>query len=194
MTLIADRTADTDQPVLDVFAERWSTRIFDAEAPLDEQALASAREAARWAPSASNTQPWRAIVARRGTAAHAKVFASLVGFNQGWAGDAGALVVFVAETAAEDGTARPWAVYDTGQAAAYFTIQAHASGLATHQMGGFDRDGLIEAFGLDARYQPLAVSAIGALGDPAKADAAVLERENAPRTRRPVAESLLANQ
>ena len=192
MTLIADRTAETDHPVLDVFAQRWSTRIFDAAAPLDEQALASALEAARWAPSASNTQPWRAIVARRDTPEHAKVFAALVGFNQTWAGTAAALVVFVAETATEDGTPRPWGVYDTGQAAAYFTIQAHASGLATHQMGGFDRDGLADSFGLDARFQPMAVTAVGTLGDAATVDETLRERENAPRERRRVADSLIA--
>lgn len=61
-----NRTATTDAPLLDVLSERWSTRIFDASAPIDEQALRSALEAARWSPSASNTQPWRFIVARRG--------------------------------------------------------------------------------------------------------------------------------
>jgi nitroreductase len=193
MSLIPSRTAVTDRPVLDVFAERWSTRIFDATAPLDEDAFQSALEAARWAPSASNTQPWRAIVARRGTPEHQQVLDSLMGFNQSWAGDAGALVVFLSETVRENGDPLPWAVYDTGQAAAYFTIQAHAGGLATHQMGGFDRDAVASAFGLDPRFGAIAVMAVGALGDPATATEQMRERESAPRTRRPIAETLLVD-
>ncbi|MFM9597024.1 nitroreductase family protein, partial [Streptomyces scabiei] len=66
MTSVTTRTADTDAPILDVLAERWSTRVFAPTAPVDEAALASALEAARWAPSANNTQPWRFVVARRG--------------------------------------------------------------------------------------------------------------------------------
>jgi nitroreductase len=193
MSPIPTRTAVTDRPVLDIFAERWSTRIFDETAPLDEDAFASALEAARWAPSAGNTQPWHAIVARRGTAEHQRVLDALLGFNQSWAGSASALVVFVAETAREDGDPLNWAVYDTGQAAAYFTIQAHAGGLATHQMGGFDRDQVATAFGLDDRFEPIAVVAVGTLGDAGTASEILRERESAPRTRRPVAESLLVD-
>lgn len=193
MTPVATNPAATDVPVLDVFAERWSTRIFDAAAAVDEEALASALEAARWAPSASNTQPWRFIVARRGTEAHATVFSSLIGFNQLWAGDAGALVVFVAETVREDGEPQPWAVYDTGQAAAFFTVQAHAGGLATHQMGGFDRAKLAADLGLDDALQPIAVMAVGHLGDPAGADEKMREREAAPRTRRPLADTVIVD-
>lgn len=193
MSFVVTNPAQTDVPVLDVFAQRWSTRIFDATAPLDEEAFASALEAARWAPSASNTQPWRLIVARRGTETHAKVFEALMGFNQAWAGDSSALVVFIADTLREDGEPLPWAVYDTGQAAAFFTVQAHAGGLATHQMGGFHRDQISESFGLDARLQPLAVMAVGHLGDPAGASEQIREREATPRTRRPLAETLLTD-
>ena len=93
MSLTTVHPADTDAPILDVLAERWSTRIFDAQTPIDEEALASELEAARWAPSANNTQPWRFVVARRGTGAHAAIVAALMGFNQTWAADAGALGV-----------------------------------------------------------------------------------------------------
>lgn len=193
MSLILDRTAVTDTPILDVLAERWSTRIFDPSAAVDETALASALEAARWAPSAANTQPTRFIVARRGGAAHAAILGSLMGFNQVWAGDASALLVIVAETETEDGIQRPWALYDAGQAAAHFTVQAHAMGLFTHQMGGFTAEAINEAFGLDARLRPVAVMAVGALGDAAAVSDVLRERENAPRTRRPIAESLLVD-
>ncbi len=139
MTIATARTAVTDAPILDVLAERWSTRIFDRSAPIDEAALASALEAARWSPSANNTQPWRFIVARRGSKAFAAIYEALRDFNKSWAGDAGVLLVAVAQTATDDGSTMHFGQYDTGQAVAHFTVQAHAGGLSTHQMGGFDR-------------------------------------------------------
>jgi len=190
MTLIHD-PAVVDAPVLDVFAERWSTRIFDADAPIDEDALASALEAARWAPSAGNTQPWRFIVARRGTPAHSAIVSTLTGFNPRWAPAASALVVVLARTESEDGTPLRWAGYDTGQAAAFFVAQAHASGLYAHQMGGFDRSALATAFDLDAALDPMTVIAVGALGDVDAASEELRAREAAPRPRRPVAESVI---
>lgn len=192
MSTIAAHPADTDAPILDVLAERWSTRIFDPATPIDEDALASALEAARWVPSANNTQPWRFVVARRGSAAHAQIVDALMGFNQSWATDAAALVVF-ASSAALDGKPLPWAAYDTGQAAAHFTVQAHASGLHTHQMGGFDRDAIAAAFGFGDDIVAVTVMAVGALGDIDAAPEALRERELAPRVRRPIAESLIAN-
>lgn len=191
MTHVLDRTAQTDAPILDVLAARWSTRVFDAETPIDEEALRSALEAARWSPSASNTQPWRFLLARRGTAAHAHIVESLVGFNQGWAPAAGALLVVLAETVDTDGNEFRWATYDAGQSAAYFTVEAHSRGLATHTIGGFSPDHVRAAFDIDARFTPVTVIAVGAFGDPSTADEAVRARESAPRTRRPIAESLL---
>ncbi|MBS1675208.1 MAG: nitroreductase family protein [Actinobacteria bacterium] len=187
-----DRTATTDAPILDILAERWSTRIFDATSTIDEEALASALEAARWAPTAANTQPWRVIVARRGSDAHTKVLDSLMGFNSAWAGDAGALLVFVAETT-RDGEPMAWAQYDTGQAAAHFTVQAHANGLSTHQMGGFDRAAISAAFELGEEFTPISVMAVGELGDIRTASEEMQQRENAPRVRRPIAETAIVN-
>lgn len=192
MSIAIDRTADTEAPIIDVLAERWSTRIFDATSVIDEAALASALEAARWAPTAANTQPWRVIVARRGSAAHAKVLDSLMGFNASWAGDAGALVVFVAETS-RDGEPMVWAQYDTGQVAAHFTVQAHAAGLSTHQMGGFDRDAITAGFGLSADFTPVTVMAVGELGDIRTASEELQQRETAPRERRLVADSVIVD-
>ncbi|MFH8251088.1 nitroreductase family protein [Microbacterium sp. B2969] len=192
MSTLIDRTAETDAPILDILAERWSTRIFDRDAVIDEAALASALEAARWTPTAANTQAWRVLVARRGSAAHATVLASLAGFNSAWAGDAAALVVFVAETT-RDGEPMKWAQYDTGQVAAHFTVQAHANGLSTHQMGGFDRDAIASGFELSDDFTPVTVMAIGELGDIRQASEELQARENAPRVRRPVAESVLVD-
>ena len=193
MTLAIDRKATTDAPILDVLAERFSTRVFDSTVTIDEDALASALEAARWAPSASNTQPWRFIVTRRGTDAFAAVYASLRDFNKAWAGDASVLVVAAATTTTEDGSPMHFAQYDTGQAVAHFTVQAHAGGLATHQMGGFDRAAVKAAFDLAESITPLTVIAVGALGSLDDATDEVRARESVPRTRRSLAESVLVN-
>jgi nitroreductase len=186
------RTAETHAPIIDVLAARWSTRIFDRDSVLDEAALASALEAARWAPTAANTQAWRVIVARRGSAAHDTVMSALAGFNSAWAGDAAALVVFLAETT-RDGKPMVWAEYDAGQIAAHFTVQAHADGLSTHQMGGFDRDAITTGFGLGAEFTPITVMAVGELGDIRSASEELQARENAPRVRRPIADSVLVD-
>jgi nitroreductase len=190
---VLDRTAATDHPVMEVLAGRWSPRAYDATAPLDEQKLASALEAARWAPSANNVQPWRFIVARRGTAEHAAIVESLVGFNQLWAGNAAALVVAIAEDADADGNAIGHASYDLGQAVAHLSVQAHHDGLHVHQMGGFDRDALRVRFGLEERFRPVTVVALGDLGDPDTLPDGLRERESAPRSRRPLRESVLAS-
>ncbi|MDQ1217386.1 nitroreductase family protein [Microbacterium arborescens] len=190
MSLIEERVAETDAPVLDILAARWSTRLYDEVSPVDEDALASALEAARWAPSAFNAQPWRFVVARRGTETHEKVVSTLVEFNQAWAGPAGALIVFIAQTE-NDGKPVPTALYDLGQAAAHFTVQAHADGLYTHQMTGFDAAALAAKLGIEAPFTPVTVMAVGDLGDIDAAPAAVRERELSPRTRRPVAESVV---
>jgi len=192
MSITTVHTAQTDAPILDVLAERWSTRVFDPETPIDEDALSSALEAARWAPSANNTQPWRFVVARRGSQEHAAIVDALMGFNQSWAGDAGALVVF-ATTTSVDGKPLAWASYDAGQAAAYFTIQAHASGLHTHQMGGFDREAIARAFTFGPELAAVTVMAVGALGDIDAAPEALRERELAPRTRLPLETTVVAN-
>lgn len=187
------RTATTSAPILGVLAERWSPRAFDATVPIDETALTAALEAARWAPSASNTQPWRFIVARRGTAEFAAIESGLMGFNAAWAGSAGVLLVAVAETADAAGKPRRWAEYDLGQAMAYLTIQAHAGGLHVHQMGGIEVERLREAFALEPRFVPVSVAAIGVIGSPDQLDEKARARELAPRSRRALAETVIVD-
>jgi nitroreductase len=189
---LLNRTAETAVPMLDVLADRWSPRAFAADDTIDESLLASALEAARWAPSANNTQPWRFIVARRGTEAHTRIHEALLGFNQVWAGDAAVLIVAVAETTDAEGRPQGFAAYDLGQAVAHLSVQAHHDGLHVHQMGGFDHDSVRAAFDLEARFEPLTAIALGSIGDPSTLPEALQEREAAPRARRPLAESLIA--
>lgn len=190
-TVLADRTAATDHPVLDVLADRWSPRAFAPGAAVDEAALSAALEAARWAPSAFNAQPWRFVVANAGSRAFERVLASLTEFNQAWAAHAGALVVAIAVVRDDDGRAVHSALYDLGQAVAHFSVQAHAEGLHVHQMTGFDVDALRAAFDLPDQLLPFTVTAVGTLGDPAQLSDALRSREQAPRVRRPLAESVL---
>ncbi|MGO4535797.1 nitroreductase family protein [Leifsonia sp. 2MCAF36] len=193
MTDFATRSAETSVPLLPALAERWSPRAFDAAAAVDEDKLRAALEAARWSPSANNSQPWRFIVARRGSEAFDTIVANLAGFNQVWAGSAAALVVAVAETIDAEGKERRWATYDLGQAVAHMTIQAHHDGLHTHQMGGFDAQGLREAFELGEGFIPVSITAIGVLGDADTLPSPLREREVAPRTRRALEDVVVVN-
>jgi len=149
-------------------------------------------EAARWAPSAQNSQPWRFLVTRRGDEAHSRLFATLAPGNQTWAGAASALVLVAARTVGDDGRPQPWALYDTGQAVAALVTQAQADGLAVHQLGGFDTAAVRAEFGLGDALTPVVIIAIGRRDDIADLPEPLAARENAPRARRPVSDLLLS--
>lgn len=185
------RTAQTSAPISPVLASRWSPRAFDTTKDVDDELITAALEAARWAPSANNSQPWRFIVGHRGTETFRKIHDSLLGFNQSWADSAAVLVVNVADSEYPEGLRDLWRDYDLGQAVAQFAAQAHRDGLYVHQMGGVDRDAARAAFDLDERYIPLTVSAVGYLGDPGQLPEPLRERETAPRQRKELDEIVL---
>lgn len=194
MTSTIERTATTSAPISEVIANRWSPRSFDDSAEVPEEKVNAFLEAARWSASASNTQPWRFLVGRRGTPTHARIVERLMGFNQVWAASAAVLVVNLAETVNAEGAAQRWAEYDLGQAVATLALQAHKDGLHVHQMGGIDADALRSAFDVEDRFEILSVSAVGVLAPPEALSSEVLrEREVAPRTRRPLGEIVLIN-
>ncbi|WP_243229280.1 nitroreductase family protein [Microbacterium sp. CIAB417] len=192
-TPVLDRAANTTVPVLDILAERWSPRAFDSTTPIDEAKLAAALEAARWAPSANNTQPWRFIVARRGSDLHARILDGLLGFNQAWAGNAAVLIVALAEETTADGAPLSHAQYDLGQAVAHLSVQAHADGLVVHQMSGFERATLEQLPGVEPRFAPTTVIALGQFGDVDSLPEVLQEREVAPRVRRNLDDTVLAS-
>lgn len=189
--LTTTRTAETRVPIVAELARRWSPRSFDPEATITDAQLDALLEAARWAPSASNTQPRRFIVARRGTRTFDTIVAALVGFNATWAHNASALIVGIAETSSVEGDVRPYAEYDLGQAVAHLSVQAEAEGLATHQMAGVQWDELVAAFGLADNLKPLTVTAVGTADEPGRLPEALAERETLPRTRLPLEELVL---
>jgi nitroreductase len=185
------KTANTTVPVHPLVAERWSPRGFDREHELGDEALYALLEAARWAPSSSNSQPWRFLVTRRGEDAHGRLFAALAPGNQAWAGTASALILVAARTATDNGDPQPWALYDTGQAVATLVTQAQADGLSVHQMGGFDTAAVRAEFGLDGTLTPIVILAVGRRDGPAELPEPLAAREAAPRARRPLSDLLL---
>jgi nitroreductase len=185
------RTAETSVPIIDELARRWSPRSFDSEAIITDAQLDALLEAARWAPSASNTQPRRFIVARRGTHVFDTLVSALVGFNAAWAHTASALIVGIAETSSVEGDVRPYAEYDLGQAVAHLSVQAEAEGLATHQMAGVEWDKIVAAFDIPENMKPMIITAVGTVADADRLPEALAERETAPRTRLPLEELVL---
>jgi nitroreductase len=186
------KTASTAVPVHPLLAERWSPRGFDQHHQVSDDQVTALLEAARWAPSAANTQPWRFLVTRRDEHAHNQLFAALAPGNQAWAHAASALLLVAARTA-DGATPQPWALYDTGQAVASLVTQAQALGLAVHQIGGFDSDAVRAEFALDQELTPVVVLAIGRADLNAKLPSHLAARETAPRTRRPVNDLLLTS-
>jgi nitroreductase len=185
------KTASTTVPVHPLIAERWSPRGFDGAHELGDDSLTALLEAARWAPSAQNSQPWRFLVTRRGDEAHSRLFGALAPGNQTWAGAASALVLVAARTVSDNGQPQPWALYDTGQAVAALVTQAQADGLAVHQLGGFDTAAVRTEFGLGDALTPVVVIVIGRRDDSADLPEPLAGRESAPRARRPLSDLLL---
>jgi nitroreductase len=185
------KAATTAAPLHPLLAERWSPRALDAGHELTADQLTALLEAARWAPSASNTQPWRFAVALRGSAEYAAVLDALAPGNQAWAHAASALIVAAAETTTPDGTPRPWAVYDTGQAVAHLSVQAQHEGLAVHQLGGFDRDRVAALLATPGEVSPVVVLAVGRRDETAQLAEPFASRETATRDRLAVDELLL---
>jgi len=180
-------------PVHELIRERWSPRAF-AEKPVPEEVLRSIFEAARWAPSSYNEQPWAYIVATEGDKDNfAKVLSVLVEFNVNWAKSAPVLAIAVAELAfANNNSPNRNAQYDTGAATALLSVEATARGLAVHQMAGFDPEKARQVFGIPPGWEAIAAIAIGYPGDPASLPQPLKDRELAPRTRKPIAEFVMA--
>lgn len=188
---ISVKAASTTAHVHPLLTTRWSPRGFDRDHTLDDQRLAALLEAARWAPSANNSQPWRFLVTRRGEESFDTLADTLTPGNRSWAPAASALVLVAAETTDETARPRPWALYDTGQAVAALSVQAEAEGLSVHQLGGFDAEAARHRFELDDTLTPVVVVAVGRHDPGAPLPEPLAAREQAPRTREPLSALLL---
>jgi nitroreductase len=187
------KRAPTDFPVHDFIAERWSPRAF-SDKPVSPDVLQSLFEAARWAPSSSNEQPWAYIVGTKDDAQNfAKLVSVLVPSNVTWAQHAPVLALAVAELAfAKSGTPNRNARYDVGAASAWLTVEATSRGLFVHQMAGFDHDRARQVFEIPTGWESIAAIAIGYPGDPDSLPQPLRDREVAPRTRKSISQFVMS--
>lgn len=180
--------------VLPIFHRRWSPRSFsDREvSPAD---LAKVFEAARWAASSFNEQPWRWLVGKRNSPTFNKILDSLMPFNQAWAGNAPVLILGTAKTTfSHNNTPNRVALYDLGAASSYLTLQAAALGLVAHQMGGFDQDAARKSLEIPDDFLIGAVIALGYQGEPeALTNDQMQAQEKAPRQRKPLSEIVFSS-
>jgi nitroreductase len=180
------RPAETSTPIHDLISHRWSPRAFDSKA-VEPEKLRSLFEAARWAASCYNAQPWYFIVGTKDEPENYKgVLESLVEFNQSWAKQAPILALSVAKLKFDDGKPNRHALHDVGQATANLSLQAEALGLSVHQMGGIEPEKARKIFNIPADYEAAAGIAIGYAGDPASLSEEMRKRELAPRQRKPL--------
>jgi nitroreductase len=186
------KPAPTNFPVHSLIRERWSPRAF-ASKPVEPAVLASLFEAARWAPSSNNEQPWAYLVATKDDSENfAKTLSVLVEFNAAWAKEAPVLMIAVSRLNFQNGTPNRNAFYDTGAATALLSVEATARGLAVHQMAGFDHTKAKQVFGIPEDCEPIAAIAIGYPGDPESLSQKLRDREVAPRTRKPLSEFVMS--
>lgn len=186
-TSTATRRAETSSPIHDIVATRWSPRAFDSR-PVEPEKLRSLFEAARWAASSYNAQPWYFIVATKDDPKNfQKILDSFVEFNQSWAKHAPVLALSVAGLKFEhNGEQNRHAFHDVGQAAATLAVEANSQGLQIHQMAGILPDKARELFAIPEGYEAVAGIAIGYPGKAESLPDQLRERENAPRARKPL--------
>jgi nitroreductase len=181
---VADTTSGLLHPLL---AARWSPTTFDPTAEIEPAEVESLLEAARWAPSAGNSQPWAFIVGRRGEPRHDRLVRHLARSSAAWAPTAGLLVANLSHRLVED---TDWeysefSVYDLGQAVAHMTFQAQSLGLSVRQFRAFDRDALAAEFRVPRHWEVTTMSAVGHVPAAASPDSASTPHDvRAPRDRR----------
>jgi nitroreductase len=184
-----DKLTETQIPIHDLIRRRWSTRAF-SEQPVETGKLVSVLEAARWAPSSRNEQPWAFLVATKDNPEdYGAVAGVLMDSNRAWAGNAPVLILTLTHTRLEkDGQPNRHSFHDLGQATANLIFQATSLGLAAHQMGGFHADAARERFHIPEGWEPVSVIALGYPGNAESLPEALRERETAQRRRKPLGE------
>lgn len=185
------KKANTQTEIHPLIAERWSPRSFDENAVIATDDVVGLLEAARWAPSASNNQPWRFAIAKRGEEFFTEIHSTLMGFNKAWTPRAAALIVLAVETVDNEGKPRKWAFYDAGLAASLLTVEAHARGYHVHTMAGFNAEQMKNLLGTAETVQPIMVLAVGKLAPAEQLEDALHQREVADRSRLSLDEILL---
>src|SRR5947209_19543698 len=188
-----EKLAVTHYPIHELLRRRWSPRAFSSR-PVEPDTLRSLLEAARWAPSSYNEQPWSFIVAtKEDEGEYARLLSCLVEGNIQWAQHAPVLMVSVAKLHFdENGKRNRHALYDVGQAVANLIVQATALGLVVHQMAGIFPDKIRELYGIPEGYEAVAGIALGYPGDPETLPERLRQRELEPRSRRSIQDFVFA--
>ncbi len=185
------KPAITCAPIDDIIGDRWSPRSFNSGKYIDDKTLTALLEAARWAPSCFNDQPWRFVVCRKqkDEAAWNKLLSCLGEKNRRWAENAPLLILSVAmHNFGHNGKPNRWALFDTGAACVSLCLQATALGLASHQMGGFDSELSRQLFNLPGNCTPMSVIAIGFQAEASLLGEELKQKELSERTRKPLNE------
>lgn len=190
-----EKPAETQYPIHDLLQRRWSPRAF-SDKPVSQEHLRSLLEAARWAPSSNNEQPWNFLVAtKQDPVDYEQLLSCLSNTNQTWARLAPVLAMSVAKLVFTDGGEQNrHALHDVGLAVENLVVQATALGLMVHQMAGIYPDKVGELHGIPGDYEVVAAIAIGYPGDPEILPDKFRQRELATRSRRPIADFTFAGQ
>ena len=175
-----------EQDINEIFVNRWSPRAMSGE-EIDEKTLLTLLEAARWAPSSNNNQPWRFIYARRNTKHWNTFFNLLAEGNQVWAKNAAVLIVVISKTTFDNGKPSITHSFDTGAAWVSFALQGSLGGLVVHGMQGFDYDKAKEILRISDGYSVEAMIAVGKKGKKEDLPDYLQEREF-PSSRKTTAE------
>jgi len=180
-----EKLAQTKYPIHDLLRRRWSPRAF-AERPVEPAALRILLEAARWAPSCYNEQPWFFLVATKDNKAeYDRMLGCLVEFNRSWAKTAPVLMISVASVKfSRNAKPNRHGYHDVGLAAENMVIQGMSMGIYTHQMGGFDVDKTRQTYSIPEGYDPVAAIALGYPGDPKSLPEDLAKRELEPSPRK----------
>jgi nitroreductase len=183
---------DTDYPIHKLIQKRWSPRAFSDDS-VSTDLLNQLFEAARWAPSSYNEQPWKFIVARQeDEQAFEKLAQVMNDFNQDWASEAPVLVLALAKTTFDlDGRRNQHGEHDLGQAIAHLTFEATRNELYVHQMAGIHPDKAEELYDIPDNYKPMTMFAIGYKGTPDSLSDKLKKQETSPRSRKPLDEIVL---
>jgi len=187
------KIAATNYPVHPLLSSRWSPRAFSDQI-VEPEKLQRIFEAARWAPSASNIQPWYFLVGFRGDAVYASIFETLVEFNQLWVKTAPVLCLAICGVQNPKGGENRSREYDLGQSVAHLSFQAMQEGVYVHQMGGFDQAKAAELLQIPGGYEVKVAFTLGYPGDPEVLHPNLKAMEYSPRTRRPAGESVFTGQ
>lgn len=190
------KVAKTDVVINEIIAKRWSTRSFDANKKVSKTDILSLIEAARWAPSSMNAQPWRILIWDKfeDKISYDKAFSCVNEWNQKWAKNAPVLIgIFAADYFDGKDELNLWSKYDCGAAAMNILLQATSLGLATHPIGGFNADKLKQTFAIPSGFTPVSILVIGYQASEEQLEEPYKERELAARVRNDINKNFFLN-